>query len=222
MCFRIPMNDRSAAQYLPKRLSLRSLRAAAARCRGCDLYRHATQTVFGEGPRRAQVVFVGEQPGDSEDRLGHPFVGPAGRVLRDAMERAGIEIDDAYVTNAVKHFKFVTRGKRRIHSKPRTLELRACEPWLQAEIRVVKPVIVVALGATAAQALLGAKFRLTPNRGRVLEGLSLARAVIATVHPSSILRAPDSAARRRELAKFEDDLRVVADTLHALAAKAVP
>lgn len=216
------MDARSAAQYLPERLSLRSLREAAARCRGCDLYKHATQTVFGEGPRRARIMFVGEQPGDSEDRSGHPFVGPAGRVLHDAMERAGIEIEDAYVTNAVKHFKFVTRGKRRIHNKPRTIEIRACEPWLQAEIRVVKPAIVVALGATAAQALLGPKFRLTPNRGRLQEGLALAPAVIATVHPSSILRAPDSAARRREIAKFEDDLRVVADTLRALAAKAAP
>lgn len=213
------MEARSAAQYLPKRLSLRSLREAAARCHGCDLYKHATQTVFGEGPRRAKIMFVGEQPGDGEDRLGHPFVGPAGRVLRDAMEHAGIAIDDAYVTNAVKHFKFVMRGKRRIHSKPRTIEIRACEPWLQSEIRVVKPALVVALGATAAQALLGPKFRLTVNRGRVLEGLELAPAVIATVHPSSILRAPDSDARRRELAEFEDDLRVAAD---ALAAKAGP
>lgn len=213
------MDARSAAQYLPKRLSLRSLREAAARCRGCDLYKHATQTVFGEGPRRARIMFVGEQPGDSEDRLGHPFVGPAGRVLRDAMDRAGIEIDDAYVTNAVKHFKFVTRGKRRIHNKPRTIEIRACEPWLQAEIAVVKPAIVVPLGATAAQALLGPKFRLTANRGRVLEGLAVAPTVIATVHPSSILRAPDATARHRELAKFEDDLRAVADALHALLAQ---
>ncbi|HEY1978351.1 MAG TPA: UdgX family uracil-DNA binding protein [Candidatus Baltobacteraceae bacterium] len=213
------MKARTAAQYLPKRLSLRALREDAAQCRGCDLYKHATQTVFGEGPKRARVMFVGEQPGDSEDRTGHPFVGPAGRVLRDAMERAGIAIEDAYVTNAVKHFKFVTRGKRRIHSKPRTIEIRACEPWLQAEIAVVKPAIVVALGATAAQALLGPKFRLTPNRGRVLEGLVPAAAVIATVHPSSILRAPDSATRHRELAKFEEDLRVVAEALESLLAQ---
>ena len=218
----VRMDARSAAQFLPKRLSLRSLREAAARCRGCDLYKYATQTVFGEGPKRARVMFVGEQPGDSEDRLGHPFVGPAVRVLRDAMGRAGIAIDDAYVTNAVKHFKFVTRGKRRIHNKPRTIEIRACEPWLQAEIAVVKPAIVVPLGATAAQALLGPKFRLTPNRGRLLEGLAPAASVIATVHPSSILRAPDSATRHRELAKFEDDLRVVADALGALAAAPGP
>jgi uracil-DNA glycosylase family protein len=216
----VRMNARSAAQYLPKRLSLRSLREAAAHCHGCDLYKYATQTVFGEGPRRARVMLVGEQPGDSEDRQGHPFVGPAGRVLRDAMERAGIAIDDAYVTNAVKHFKFVTRGKRRIHNKPRTIEIRACEPWLQAEIKVVKPAIVVALGATAAQALLGPKFRLTPNRGRVLNALGPVPAVIATVQPSSILRAPDSASRHRELAKFEEDLRVVAEALDALAAEA--
>jgi DNA polymerase len=213
------MKGRTAAQYLPKRLSLRALREAAAHCRGCELYKHATQTVFGEGPKRARVMFVGEQPGDSEDRTGHPFVGPAGRVLRDAMERAGIAIEDAYVTNAVKHFKFVTRGKRRIHSKPRTIEIRACEPWLQAEIAVVKPAIVVALGATAAQALLGPKFRLTPNRGRVLEGLAPpAGVIVATVHPSSILRAPDSATRHHELAKFEEDLRVVAGALESLAA----
>jgi uracil-DNA glycosylase len=184
------------------------------------LYKFATQTVFGEGPRRARLMFVGEQPGDSEDRAGHPFVGPAGRVLRDAMEGAGIAIDDAYVTNAVKHFKFVIRGKRRIHNKPRAVEIRACEPWLEAEIEVVKPAIVVALGATAAQALLGPKFRLTPNRGRVLDGLGAARAVMVTVHPSSILRAPDSAARQRELGKFEDDLRAVTEALGALAANA--
>jgi len=216
------MDGRSAAQYLPGRMSLRGLREAASRCRGCDLYKDATQTVFGEGRKSARVMFVGEQPGDSEDRLGRPFVGPAGRVLRDAMERAGIAIGDAYVTNAVKHFKFVTRGKRRIHKKPRTIEIRACEPWLEAEMAVVKPAIVVALGATAAQALLGAKFRLTPNRGRVLDGLGPAGAVIVTVHPSSILRAPDSEARHRELAAFEADLRVVARELDALAAPADP
>jgi DNA polymerase len=216
------MNGRSAAQYLPPRLTLKSLREAAARCHGCDLYKYATQTVFGEGPRRARVMFVGEQPGDSEDRVGHPFVGPAGRILDRAMESAGIARDDAYVTNAVKHFKFVTRGKRRIHNKPRTIEIRACEPWLEAEIAAVKPAVIVALGATAAQALLGPKFRLTPNRGRVLEGLELAPAVIATVHPSSILRAPDPATRHREQGKFEEDLRVVAQALDALAARAGP
>ena len=216
----VRMNARSAAQYLPGRLSLRALREAAEKCRGCDLYKYATQTVFGEGPRRARVMFVGEQPGDSEDRAGHPFVGPAGRLLRDALENTGIAIDESYVTNAVKHFKFVTRGKRRIHQKPRTIEVRACEPWLQGEIAVVKPAVVVPLGVIAAQALLGPKFKLTPNRGRVLEGLELAPAVIATVHPSSILRAPDTASRHRELAKFEADLRVVADALSALAANA--
>ncbi|HZY98983.1 MAG TPA: UdgX family uracil-DNA binding protein [Candidatus Baltobacteraceae bacterium] len=218
----VRMNVRSAAQYLPERLSLRALRDAAAKCRGCDLYKDATQTVFGEGPPRARAMFVGEQPGDSEDRLGHPFVGPAGHVLRDAIEKAGIAIDDAYVTNAVKHFKFVTRGKRRIHAKPRTIEIRACEPWLRAEIEVVKPAVLVVLGVTAAQALLGPKFKLTPNRGRVLEGLALAPAVIATVHPSSILRAPDASARRRDLAKFEADLRVAARALGTLAAMARP
>jgi uracil-DNA glycosylase family protein len=215
------MEGHSAAQYLPQRLSLASLREAASRCRGCDLYKYATQTVFGEGRRSASVMFVGEQPGDSEDRLGHPFVGPAGRVLNEAMERAGIAAGDAYVTNAVKHFKFVTRGKRRIHNKPKTIEIRACGPWLEAELAVVKPRVLVALGATAAQALLGPKFKLTPNRGRVLTGLSPAPAVVATVHPSSILRAPDSAARRRDMAKFVHDLEVVASVMTgALAAPA--
>jgi DNA polymerase len=192
---------------------LEQVRREAGGCRACPLWKDATQTVFGEGPVDAALMLVGEQPGDREDLAGHPFVGPAGRVLRGAMEAAGIAIDDAYVTNAVKHFKFVTRGKRRIHNKPRAIEIRACEPWLEAEIKVVKPAVVVALGATAAQALLGPKFKLTPNRGRVLEGLTLAPAVIATVHPSSILRSPDSASRHRELAKFEDDLRVVAGAL---------
>ncbi|MFY9665867.1 MAG: UdgX family uracil-DNA binding protein, partial [Candidatus Cybelea sp.] len=136
----------SAASYLPARLSLRSLRAAAAGCRGCDLYRHATQTVFGEGRAHARFMFVGEQPGETEDRAGHPFVGPAGRILHEAIERAGISAKDTYVTNVVKHFKFVERGKRRIHSKPKTIEIRACKPWLEAEIEVVRPALIVALG----------------------------------------------------------------------------
>jgi len=193
---------------------LRGLRAAAADCRGCDLYKHATQTVFGEGPAGARMMLVGEQPGDSEDRLGHPFVGPAGKLLHRAMEAAGISPRDVYLTNAVKHFKFVQRGKRRIHSKPKTLEIRACKPWLDAEIQVVRPALIVALGATAAQSLLGTGFRLLANRGRVLAEL-LPTPVLATIHPSAILRAPDDAARRRELNKFVEDLRVASEALNA-------
>ena len=193
---------------------MRSLRAAAADCRGCDLYKHATQTVFGEDPAGARMMLVGEQPGDSEDRLGHPFVGPAGKLLHRAMEAAGISPRDVYLTNAVKHFKFVQRGKRRIHSKPKTLEIRACKPWLDAEIQVVRPALIVALGATAAQSLLGTGFRLLANRGRVLAEL-LPTPVLATIHPSAILRAPDDAARRRELNKFVEDLRVASEALNA-------
>jgi uracil-DNA glycosylase len=196
----------SAAPYLPARLSLRSLRAAAAGCQGCDLYKHATQTVFGEGRAHARFMLVGEQPGDSEDRAGHPFVGPAGRVLHEAMERAGISFDDAYVTNVVKHFKFVERGKRRIHSKPKTIEVRACRPWLDAEIEVVRPALIVALGATAAQAFFGSSFRLLANRGRVI-AMESPPPLLVTIHPSAILRAPDSATRHAEMETFVGDLR---------------
>ncbi|MFY9883427.1 MAG: UdgX family uracil-DNA binding protein [Candidatus Cybelea sp.] len=197
----------SAASYLPARLSLRSLRAAAAGCRGCDLYRHATQTVFGEGRAHARFMFVGEQPGETEDRAGHPFVGPAGRILHEAIERAGISAKDTYVTNVVKHFKFVERGKRRIHSKPKTIEIRACKPWLEAEIEVVRPALIVALGATAAHVLLGSSFRLLANRGRVI--VKEQQALLATIHPSTILRAPDSATRHAEMENLVADLRVV-------------
>ena len=158
------------------------------------------------------MLMVGEQPGDSEDRLGHPFVGPAGRVLHRAMESAGIEPRDVYVTNAVKHFRFVQRGKRRIHNKPRTIEIRACKPWLDAEIAVVRPALIVALGATAAQSLLGTGFRLLANRGRVITSV-LASPVLATIHPSAILRAPDDASRRREMGKFVEDLQLAAAQL---------
>ncbi|MGZ3499256.1 MAG: UdgX family uracil-DNA binding protein [Vulcanimicrobiaceae bacterium] len=203
---------RSAAEYLPKRLTLKSLREAAAHCRACDLYKHATQTVFGEGRAPADVMFVGEQPGDSEDREGHPFVGPAGKLLRKAMLEAGIDPRTTYITNAVKHFKFIIRGKRRIHNKPKTIELNACRPWLAAEIKVVKPRVVVALGATAAQSLLGSGFRVTEQRGKIFSS-ELAPRVIATVHPSSILRAQDSEARHREMAWFIEDLRQVAEAI---------
>jgi DNA polymerase len=191
------------------------LREAAACCRGCDLYKDATQTVFGEGAAHAKVMLVGEQPGDSEDREGHPFVGPAGKLLRRAMDEAGIAPRDVYITNAVKHFKYIWRGKRRIHNKPKVIEVRACRPWLEAEISVVQPEIVVALGATAAQTLLGSAFRLTAHRGEVVVS-DLAPRVIATVHPSSILRAPDDDARHVELAEFIGDLKKVARTVYGV------
>ena len=206
--------NRSAADFLPARRTLSNLRKAAQGCRGCDLYKDATQTVFGEGKARAVAVFVGEQPGDREDREGHPFVGPAGKLLHDAMEAAGIPADDVYITNAVKHFKFVVRGKRRIHATPKVTEVRACEPWLDNEIAAVKPRLVVALGATAAKALLGAAFRVTERRGELVARPS-GPPVVATVHPSSILRARDDDARRVEMAAFIDDLKTVAELIRA-------
>ncbi|MFN2449695.1 MAG: UdgX family uracil-DNA binding protein [Candidatus Baltobacteraceae bacterium] len=202
---------------MPERRSLKALREAAQRCRGCDLYRYATQTVFGEGRARAALMFVGEQPGEREDRFGHPFVGPAGKLLHDAMQSAGIDPRTIYVTNTVKHFKFIERGKKRIHQKPRTIEIQACMPWLEAEIAQVKPELVVALGATAAQALLGASFRLTKHRGE-LQRAELTDRVLATVHPSSILRAPDAAARRRELSAFIADLKIAARSVASATA----
>lgn len=208
---------RSAADFLPARRTLRSLREAAAHCRGCDLYKDATQTVFGEGRAHAPLIFVGEQPGDHEDKEGHPFVGPAGKLLRRAMLDAQIDEELVYITNAVKHFKFVQRGKRRIHAKPKTIEVRACTPWLVEEIAAVRPVLVVALGATAAQALHGPAFRLTQHRGEVLAS-PLAPHVVATVHPSSILRAADDGSRAAELAAFVADLERVAAALRSLTA----
>jgi DNA polymerase len=202
--------SKSAADYLPKTFSLKALREAAARCHGCDLYKNATQTVFGEGTARAKLMFVGEQPGDSEDRQGHPFVGPAGTLLRKAMQQAGIDPREVYITNAVKHFKYIERGKRRIHQKPKVIEIQACVPWLAAEIEVVRPQVVVALGATAAQAMLGSDFRLTKHRGEVLSS-ELAPRVIATVHPSSILRARDDETRHIEMAMFIEDLKHIAE-----------
>ncbi|MBV8530259.1 MAG: UdgX family uracil-DNA binding protein [Candidatus Eremiobacteraeota bacterium] len=185
---------------------MKSLRDEAVICRRCDLYKRATQTVFGEGRVRARMMLVGEQPGDSEDRLGHPFVGPAGKLLHRALAEAGIPESHVYVTNVVKHFKFIQRGKRRIHSKPKAIEIRACKPWLEAEIQVVRPALIVALGATAAQSLLGSGFRLLANRGRVIND-DPARPVFVTIHPSAILRAPSDAARHSELNNFVDDLR---------------
>ena len=206
------MNAVSAAELAAAQASLAGLRAAAAGCRACHLWEHATQTVFGEGRREAQVMMIGEQPGDKEDLAGHPFVGPAGRVLDEALDEVGIDRDDVYVTNAVKHFKWKARGKRRIHDKPNTAEIAACRPWLDAELAAVRPQVVVLLGATAAQGLLGRSFRVTAQRGEVLDSTGIAPYVVATVHPSSILRAPDEtrAEARRE---FTADLTVVAGLL---------
>jgi uracil-DNA glycosylase len=200
-----------AAEFLPDRLTLPALREAAAGCRGCHLWEVGTQTVFGEGAAQAQAMFVGEQPGDQEDQAGKPFVGPAGRVFDEALEAAGIDRGTVYVTNAVKHFKWQARGKRRIHQKPNWTEMTACRPWLEAELSVVKPHVLVLLGATAAQTLLGRQFRVTQHRGELLDS-DLAGAVTATVHPSSILRGEPSE-RDANLAAFVDDLRVVAKLL---------
>jgi DNA polymerase len=202
----------TAADYLPPRLSLKALREAAAGCRACPLWLTGTQTVFGEGRKGARLFLVGEQPGDREDEAGRPFVGPAGRLLDEALAEAGIERDDAYLTNVVKHFKWEPRGKRRIHQKPNAIEIAACRPWVEAELAVVSPRVLVCLGATAAQALLGRSVRVTRDRGRPLES-TYAPVAFATVHPSSILRAPDDESRRRERELFVDDLTVAAAAL---------
>jgi DNA polymerase len=200
-----------ATPFLPPEpeRTLDHLREAAAACKACDLYKTGTQTVFGEGPPRADVMFVGEQPGDYEDREGHPFVGPAGRVLDEALQEVGISRERVYVTNAVKHFKWIARGKRRIHSKPNAREIRACRAWLDAELSAVQPRVVVCLGATAAQALLGPSFRVTQSRGKPLEDTGVAPYVVATVHPASILRAPDPKSREADREAFVADLRTV-------------
>jgi uracil-DNA glycosylase len=209
---RVPLE--TAAPLIPARPTLESLRRAAAGCKACDLWKRGTQTVFGEGAARAQVMFVGEQPGNDEDLAGHPFVGPAGKLLDRALEEAGIDRSRTYVTNVVKHFKWEPRGKRRIHAKPDVVEITACLPWLQAELAVVKPRVVVCLGATAAQALLGRKFKVTQQRGEFVPS-PLAPRVTATVHPSSILRAPDDETRRAERARFVEDLKKIARALAA-------
>jgi uracil-DNA glycosylase len=202
----------SAAELIPKHPTLADLREAAAGCRACDLWQHATQTVFGEGPGRARIMMIGEVPGDREDRQGHPFVGPAGAVLDKALAAAGIDRTEVYVTNIVKHFKFEPRGKRRIHKKPNALQIAACRPWLDAELAVVRPEIVVLLGATAAQGILGRNFRVTQHRGQWVQA-KIAPFVLATVHPSSILRAQDDESRHREMAQFIADLKPVAQQL---------
>jgi uracil-DNA glycosylase family protein len=201
-----------ATPFLPERRSLEALRNASSGCRGCHLWRGATQTVFGEGLKRSRLMFVGEQPGDQEDRRGKPFVGPAGKELDRGLNAAGIARSEAYVTNVVKHFKFEERGRRRIHQTPKRFEIDACRPWLDEELRVVEPEALVLLGATAAKALLGSSFRLTQHRGELLE-CDLARIVTATIHPSAILRAADEEARIAQRESFAEDLRVVARAL---------
>jgi uracil-DNA glycosylase len=204
--------ETSAEEFFPERKSIKAFREAAADCKACDLWERGTQTVFGEGARRAEIVFVGEQPGNEEDLSGHPFVGPAGKLLDSALIEAGIDRKKVYVTNAVKHFKWEPRGKRRIHKKPNAGEIKACRPWLEAEISLVKPKVVICLGATAAQALLGPQFKVTKQRGQFIES-TLAPYIMATVHPSSILRAPDDETRHDEKRKFVDDLKRVARVL---------
>lgn len=204
--------ESSAKEFFPARKSLKAFRDAAADCKACDLWERGTQTVFGEGARHADVLFVGEQPGNEEDLTGTPFVGPAGRLLDEALIAAGIDRSRTYVTNVVKHFKWEPRGKRRIHKKPNATEIHACRPWLEAEIGLVKPKIIVCLGATAAQALLGPKFKVSKQRGQFIES-TLAPYLMATVHPSSILRAPDDATRHLEKRRFIDDLKKLAHVL---------
>jgi DNA polymerase len=207
-----PKTGTSALEFLPPRVSLPSLREAVQGCRGCHLYAKATQAVFGEGRRSARVMLVGEQPGDQEDLQGHPFVGPAGRVLDEALVAAGIDRSDAYVTNVVKHFKWEAKGKRRMHKKPGAREIGACLPWLEKEIELIRPEVLVLLGATAAQTLLGKEFKVTAHRGEVLES-ALAAHALATVHPSSILRATTRADRHAQMERFTADLEVVARLL---------
>lgn len=202
----------SAEDLIPKNPTLTTLQKNAAGCKACDLWENATQTVFGDGKRRAKIMFVGEQPGNEEDFEGKPFVGPAGRLLDEALEKAGIDREQAYVTNVVKHFKWEPRGKRRIHKKPNNTEINACRPWLEAEIATVKPKIIVCLGATAAQTLLGKEFRVSRQRGQLIPS-ALAPIVLATVHPSSIFRAIDERSRREEMERFIEDIRLVASKL---------
>lgn len=200
----------TAAELIPAKATLDELRKAAAGCKACDLWKRGTQTIFGEGNPHARVMLVGEQPGDKEDLQGRPFVGPAGAVLDKALAAAGIDRNDIYVTNIVKHFNWEPRGKIRLHKKPNAIEINACRPWLEAEIRAVKPQVVVLLGATAAQSVLGRDFRVTQHRGELVDS-NLAPYVLATVHPSSILRAQDDDSRHEEMRRFVDDLKQVAE-----------
>ena len=205
--------ERSAAEFVPPAATMASLKSAAVDCQGCDLYKRATQTVFGEGPANAEIVFVGEQPGDQEDRAGHPFVGPAGKVLDRALQEVGVRREDVYITNAVKHFKWLPLGKRRKHQKPLTREVEACRPWLEAELRAVSPRMIVCLGSTAAQAMFGRPVRILQERGTIAEtpeGLT----ALVTVHPSSILRAPEQEQQEQEYALFVKDLALIRPWLH--------
>jgi DNA polymerase len=230
-------HQKTAAPLLPLHPTLNSLRDAAAGCRACDLWKTGTQTVFGEGARNAEVIFVGEQPGDREDLAGKPFVGPAGKVFDKALAAAGIDRSQVYVTNIVKHFKWEPRGKRRIHKKPNAIEIAACRPWFDAEVAVTRPRVIVALGATAAQAVLGKNFRVTQRRGEAIDwqpesqgigaGAAAGKArlphravVVATVHPSSILRAPDDQSRHAEMARFIDDMKAIARIIRQQPRKA--
>jgi uracil-DNA glycosylase family protein len=206
---REPQPGEPVSQLLPDRPTLSTVREVAQGCKACELYKRGTRTVFGEGPRQAEMMLVGEQPGDAEDVAGHPFVGPAGRLLDKALVAAGIDRSLVYVTNVVKHFKWEPRGKRRIHAKPNAAEIAACRPWLETEIALVKPRVLVCLGATAAQALLGKTFKVSRQRGEFVRS-PLAPVVTATIHPSSILRAPDEETRREEMRRFIADLRKAA------------
>ena len=212
MASRKPEDESGAEPFVPATRSLDTLERAAQDCRGCDLYKHATQAVLGQGTKAARVMFVGEQPGDQEDLAGEPFVGPAGALLDKALAEAGIARADVYVTNAVKHFKWEPRGKRRIHKKPRVSEIKACRPWLDAELRLVGPELIVCLGSTAAQSVFGPQFKLMRQRGQLLTTTEGTRAV-ATIHPSAVLRAPDSEGRRAAYEMLVSDLKLVRDTL---------
>lgn len=205
----------SARDFLPEKRTPEELRAAAQSCKGCDLYKDATQTVFGEGPKRAEIILVGEQPGDMEDRAGHPFVGPAGRLLDKALAEAGIQREQTYVTNAVKHFKWIWRGKRRLHQKPAVREIAACRPWLEAEIESIQPKICVCMGSTAAQSVLGRAVLITKERGKFIES-KLAPVTFITIHPSAIYRQRDENERDREYRRFASEIKLVRRKLESM------
>ena len=207
----------SAGDFVPRTRSLQSLRQAAKSCKGCDLYRNATQTVFGEGPSHASVMLIGEQPGDTEDQKGEPFVGPAGRMLDRALEDALISRDQVYVTNAVKHFKWIWRGKRRLHQKPSIRQVMACRPWLEVEIEVVQPQILVCMGATAAQSVVGKPVPVLKERGKFIDS-ALGRLAFVTIHPSAILRQRDKDEREEEYRRFASEMKLVKRKLKSLAA----